>query len=301
MDTHCEPAPCERGLEMCSTSCVDTQTNANHCGACGEVCGDGETCSSGGCVCAAGKTFDGVKCGDDPFSAVVQVPAGNFMMGSMVGDADEAPVHEVYIPEFYIDTYEVTVARYKRCVDAGGCDVPKYANNELASYNYGAMGREMHPINGVTWGQAKTLCEWEGKRLPTEAEWEKAARGTSALEYPWGSDSATCSFAVLYFNGYGCGVGSTWEVGSKPNGESPYGAHDMAGNLWEWTADWYAEDYYSSSPRQNPTGPSQGVKRVIRGGGWSSSHENLRAADRGARAPNEAYNTFGFRCAITID
>ena len=232
---------------------------------------------------------------------MVAVPAGAFQMGSSPGSSNEEPVHEVYVSGFFIDKYEVTVEEYTRCVDAGGCNTPKMTHDDdRRSYNYGASGRDKHPINGVDWHQAKAYCAWSGKRLPTEAEWEKAARGTDGRKYPWGNEGPSCALAVTDDGGAGCGEGRTWEVGSKSGGVSPFGAYDMAGNVWEWTADWYDKSYYSISPMRDPKGPEQSWARVFRGGGWYYTSAFLRAAIRGAGRPGSARNDLGFRCVRSL-
>jgi formylglycine-generating enzyme required for sulfatase activity len=148
---------------------------------------------------------------------MVRVPAGEFTMGSKGGHSDEKPEHRVYLEEFYIDKYEVTVAQYRACVEAGACTAPSTGQY----YNWGRSERENHPINGVDWDQAQAYCGWAGKRLPSEAEWEKAARGTDGRTYPWGNATPTCGYAVMSQGGDGCGQDSTWPVGSKPSGASP--------------------------------------------------------------------------------
>ena len=236
-----------------------------------------------------------------PFSDVVHVPAGTFKMGSSSGDEDEKPVHEVYVSGFFIDKYEVTVDEYKRCVEAGGCSTPKKTTADSREYNYDEPRRGKHPVNGVTWYQARAYCSWAGKRLPTEAEWEKAARGTDGRKYPWGNDKPSCDLAVMDTSSNdsadGCGQKRTWEVGSKPEGASPYGAHDMAGNVWEWTADWYGKSYYGSSQTRDPKGPTQGLAYAKRGGGWRTSSISLRTAVRNDGAPRGTDSQVGFRCA----
>jgi len=228
----------------------------------------------------------------------VLIPAGKFMMGCAPNDSscdsDEKPYHEVYLDAYYIQKHEVTVAEYRECVSAGACTKP----NTGSYCNWGKSGRDDHPINCVDWHQAKAYCGWIGGRLPTEAEWEKAARGTDGWKYPWGDATATCEYAVMYRGGTGCGKDRTWPVCSKPRGNSPYGLCDTAGNVWEWVSDWYGENYYSSSPRSNPKGSSSGEYRVLRGGGWLGFPRYLRASNRYWDSPSGRGDFVGFRCAL---
>ena len=216
---------------------------------------------------------------------MVRVPAGEFTMGSDNGDSDEKPVHRVYLDEFYIDKFEVTNEEYAKCVDAGSCsENPKY--DEFTD--------QRQPVVGVDWNQADTYCKWAGKRLPTEAEWEKAARGTDGRTYPWGEE-IDCTMA----NYDNCGHNKTKPVGSYPSGASPYGAMDMAGNVWEWCADWYDNNYYCNSPSRNPTGPTSGKYRVLRGGSWLDleGYRYLRTSARDRVGPSNRLSFIGFRCA----
>jgi formylglycine-generating enzyme required for sulfatase activity len=212
---------------------------------------------------------------------------------------DEKPYHEVNLDAFEIDKYEVTAGEYKACVDAGSCTATNASTGSAC--NYGVSGKESHPIDCVHWDKAKAYCEWAGKRLPTEAEWEKAARGTDGRKYPWGNDSPDCEHAVMEDSsagGNGCGTGGTMPVGSKPKGVSPYGAEDMVGNVWEWVGDWYDWSYYASSPKDNPKGPGSGEDRVWRGGSWLYSRPgDLRASRRAWYGPGDWWFCGGFRCA----
>jgi formylglycine-generating enzyme required for sulfatase activity len=215
---------------------------------------------------------------------MVYVPAGEFTMGSGEGGSRQ-PVHPVYLDAFYIDKTEVTNAQYRQCVEAGGCNAPgKTTYYDNADY-------DQHPVVYVDWYQAGAYCEWAGKRLPTEAEWEKAARGTDERTYPWG-EGIDCDHAQ--YNG--CGEG-TVPVGSKPKGASPYGVLDMAGNVWEWVADWYDSGYYSQSPDRNPPGPDSGTMRVLRGGSWSGTQGFAVCTFRYRFSPWFRLGIGGFRCA----
>jgi formylglycine-generating enzyme required for sulfatase activity len=219
------------------------------------------------------------------------VPAGDFTMGSNSGFDDEKPVHNVYLDAFWIDKFEVTNALYKKCVDAGKCQAPSSKSSNTRSSYYGNAQYDNYPVIFVSWDDANTYCAWAGKRLPTEAEWEKAARGTDARVYPWGN-----SFDKKLLNSSEGDEGDTTAVGNYPAGASPYGALDMAGNVWEWVADWYAKNFYASSPRNNPHGPSFGQSRVMRGGSVFPSAIYARAATR-ASHPDAGTGNVGFRCA----
>jgi iron(II)-dependent oxidoreductase len=234
---------------------------------------------------------------------MVYVPAGEFTMGSSDKHIEmylhmfiyrhpsrfenERPQHTVYLDAFYIDKYEVTNAQYGEFMAATGHPPPPYWNNEL--YN-----QPEQPVMSVTWEDAKAYADWVGRRLPTEAEWEKAARGTDRRFWPWGS---TWDAAKLNANDVGTVEGYiyTSPVGSFPQGVSPYGVHNMAGNVWEWCADWYDEDYYSYSPKVNPKGPAFGDNHVLRGGDWSMNNDFTRCASRVGLSPGSMPT--GFRCA----
>jgi formylglycine-generating enzyme required for sulfatase activity len=234
---------------------------------------------------------------------MVLVPAGEFLMGSTGADvdavmaycseckrdffADEQPQRTVFLDAFWIDRTEVTNAQYELCVRAGVCRVADMGD-------YDPQGRPNHPVVQVTWYDAQTYCRWAGGRLPTEAEWEKAARGVDGRLYPWGSAAPDCSKAQYEQ----CG-GGTVAVGSRSAGQSPYGLQDAAGNAWEWVSDWYDAGYYTRSPGRNPLGPDSGEYRVLRGGSYSDGMRNMRPADRGNRTPAERLGRIGFRCAAS--
>ena len=219
----------------------------------------------------------------------VYVPAGAFAMGASqddkTADADEIPQHKVYLDSFWLDRTEITNAMYTRCVTAKGCTPPVHSDR------YGKPEYANHPVPGVAWTQAQSYCMWAGRRLPTEAEWEKAARGTDGRMYPWGNFPPDKN--LLNFNQQ---VNDTTAVGSYLEGASPYGALDMAGNVWEWVADWYDPEYYTHSPASNPTGGIEGNLRVLRGGNRDSNVKNVRVTERFWAFPGRN-DTDGFRCA----
>jgi formylglycine-generating enzyme required for sulfatase activity len=221
------------------------------------------------------------------------IPAGEFIMGNANFDDDEKPVHTVYLDAYYIDAYEVTNAAYQTCVDAGACKPPLQTGSLTRAKYFGDPDYANYPVLYMDWDRANAFCTWRGARLPTEAEWEKAARGTDGREHPWGG-GVGCSYA-----NYGdCQPDST-EVGSYPAGVSPYGIFDMAGNVWEWVADWYWPNYYSKAPLKNPSGPPSGDSHVIRGGSFLATPDLLRVSHRAAYLPEDFYVYVGFRCALT--
>ncbi len=231
---------------------------------------------------------------------MVFVPAGDFSMGSASGSEVETPVHSVSLSAYWIDRWEVTVDAYAECVAASACAAPNETYGTNSACNWDAPTRGAHPVNCVDWAKAQSHCSWSGKRLPTEAEWEKAARGRDMRTYPWGADSPSCAYALMNDpgnGGSGCGIGGTNVVGSRPAGTSPHGALDMAGNVWEWVGDWFGAGYYAESPATNPSGPATGTERVVRGGSWLNTAFSLRATHRGALGPSFWGYSYGFRCA----
>ncbi len=242
-----------------------------------EECDDGEHAEYGECV------------SDDE---EVTISAGSFEMGAPTGD--DFPLHDVTVDEFRIDRYEVTNQRFAACVDAGCCDPPTYDGSYSGREPY--YGNSMFrrcPVIFVTWEQARQYCEGIGKRLPTEAEWEHAARGDAGRPFPWGNESPTSSRA----NFDRAISGDTMEVGRREDGGTPEGVQDMAGNVWEWVADWYSTTYYDESPSDNPQGPDSGVSRVARGGSFGSSSTELYTFYRMGFHPSESFSNVGFRCA----
>jgi formylglycine-generating enzyme required for sulfatase activity len=222
---------------------------------------------------------------------MVYVPAGSFMMGSdPAADPDafsnEQPQHEVELDGFWIDQTEVTNEQYNRCVAEGDCDRSEFEDN--AEFN-----SDDQPVVGVSWFDAESYCEWAGGQLPTEAQWEYAARGEEGHLYPWG-DEFDCSIVNIR----SCGdFRFTSPVGTYPDGASWVKAFDLAGNVWEWTADWYDEDYYGDSPSSNPDGLPSGNLKVLRGGSWFINAADARSANRNADFPDVRSLSKGFRCA----
>ena len=217
----------------------------------------------------------------------VMVPAGNFVMGDDV----ESPLRKVYLDNFYIDKYEVTLSRYAKFLDATGGARPPEGWQQLHLESAGAL-----PVVGVDWHDAEAYCRWAGKRLPTESEWEKAARGGDGRKYPWGSEDPTPAHANFGKSAEGPYSGGLAPVESRPAGKSPYGAHDMAGNASEWVSDWFAAGFVRGDVR-NPKGPENGTAKVIRGGGWYDPPERLNSNWRMHASPTTRADDLGFRCA----
>lgn len=223
---------------------------------------------------------------------MVRIPVGEFVMGSADGDINERPPRNVFLDAYDIDQYEVTNARYQACLDAKVCvKLAQHSNTPNTSdinRSYTAKYTN-HPATGISWDMAKTYCEtWRGERLPTEAEWEKAARGPDGNTYPWG-EGIDDTYANFNSN-------DTTPIGSYEKGKSFYGLYDMAGNVWEWVNDWYDENYYQLSPSSNPLGPSDGDTHVLRGGSFYIGEFGTRSAFRNAGA-NNGLTHVGFRCA----
>ena len=231
---------------------------------------------------------------------MITISAGEFLMGSPegMGRQDERPQRAVYLEAFGIDQVEVTNERYMAFVKATGHRTPPnpYGTGPLIS----VTGIEHLPVVQTTWYDAKAYCTWAKKRLPTEAEWEKAARGTDGRMYPWGNEPPTATRANF---------DREWEdektlhpVGSLPGGDSPYGVKDMAGNAREWVSDWYDADYYQDAPPRNPLGPDKkGVVRSIRGGSWHSPASDITTTARGRGGFALQTHGTGFRCARSLD
>jgi formylglycine-generating enzyme required for sulfatase activity len=220
---------------------------------------------------------------------MIKIPAGAFTMGANKGDDDEKPEHQVNLPEFQIDKYEVTNALFEAFATATGYKTEAEKRSESRSWRtYFAPDKANHPVVKVTWSDAQAYCEWTGKRLPTEAEWEKAARGADGRLYPWGNE-----YDPGKFNGKASGIRGTTSVGSYPAGVSAFRVFDMAGNVWEWTADWY-----KAYPGNAVKSQFYGEKfRVTRGGGWFDEQAQARASNRSSADPMARNDDLGFRCA----
>jgi formylglycine-generating enzyme required for sulfatase activity len=237
------------------------------------------------------------------------VPAGEFTRGSEQGFPDEVPVHKVYVDAFYIDLTEVTNEQYRECVKAGDCQPPRRYDccseksvGVWPSY-YDNRKFDDYPVVFITWHDALAYCTWRGVRLLTEAEWEKASRGTDARTYPWGNAEPTPSllnFAWLPKEFEEKPSYTTMPVGSYPNGASPYGVLDLAGNVYEWVYDVYAPDYYQVSPYDNPKGPEEGAYRVTRGGSFYNQAYRNRSSNRNnAFIPASSFHfDGGARCGM---
>jgi len=220
---------------------------------------------------------------------MVLVPAGEFTMGSEQGDDDEQPVHRVGLDSFYLDTFEVTNGRFAKFVAAIQSEPPwGFADQETP------VVQAERPVRWVNWLEATGYCLWAGKRLPSEAEWEKAARGTDGRTYPWGNEPPTAAHAVF---GLKEGDETVSPIGNRDAGSSPYGVHDLAGNLYEWVTDWYDDAFYTQPAASNPRGPVEGTTKVQRGGSYINSPYRLRSAFRTKGDPTEHDPHVGFRCA----
>jgi len=237
-------------------------------------------------------------------SEICRVPEGDFYMGFQAGHPDECPTRLLSLPEFRIDETEVTWAAFEACVSAGACTaVPDYCRSWASDLSDGDPSNL--PVTCVTWQQARTFCQYKGGRLPSEAEWEKAARGTQGAWWPWGGAVPTCQFSNFRFVSWYCEEGVV-PVGSYRNA-SPYGPLDMTGNAWEWVEDYYDAEWYREAPgTDGPTvncrsvvgaEPSDCVDRVMRGGAFNVTEFNTRNSARTAASPERVDNNIGFRCA----
>lgn len=232
--------------------------------------------------------------GDDE-REMVQIPEGPFVMGSKDGDPDEAPEHQAYLSTYYIDKKEVTQGEYDRFIRAtkrGKPFIPVFEDDQSK-----ILKPEL-PAIGMSWADADAYCRWAGKRLPTEAEWEKAGRGEGRRRYPWGDQFGAGNANV---DGEEDGFKYLAPPGSFEAGRSPYGAYDMTGNVAEWVADTYKEDYYQKAPYRNPVGPEEGQHKVIRGGSWRETEHNARLSKRFQAKMWRTDSTIGIRCAKSAD
>ncbi len=238
---------------------------------------------------------------------MVYIPAGDFQMGCdpehngmYTCNEDVLPLHKVTLDAYWVDKTEVSNAQYALCVEAGACDRPDSTSSYSRSPYFSDSGYANYPVINVDWEDASNYCSWAGRELPSEAQWEKAARGESLRAYPWGDEEFSCVRANGYVWNSMC-VGDTTEVGIYPQGTSPYGVLDMAGNVWEWVQDWYSETYYSSLEVYiNPVGPSVGKHRVLRGGSFFSVGPVLfPSAFRIMDNPLKISQDYGFRCAVS--
>ncbi len=222
---------------------------------------------------------------------MVLIPAGTFQMGSERGQADERPVHPVTLKAFFMDKFEVTNARYKQCADAGQCSPPATKQSFTRTTYFGDPEFDNYPVIQVAWDQAAAFCAWESKRLPTEAEWEYAASGGDGRRYPWGD--------AFDPNRLPAQEGDTTEAGKYPDGASPFGVFDLAGNVLEWVNDRYGAAYYAVSPAEDPAGPDAGPQRVMRGGSFGNTDGRFYTTTRRYHQPPGVHDAdFGFRCAL---
>jgi formylglycine-generating enzyme required for sulfatase activity len=236
---------------------------------------------------------------------MILIPAGSFSMGSNDGLPNERPEHTVTLDSYYIDQSEATLSLYRKFLESTKQESPSTWDDEAAT----TVGDR--PATGMKWQAASAYCQWAGKRLPTEAEWEKAARGTDGRRYPWGNMQPFVDIAnynrgmwvneAITLVAVTSGLeGMSVRHGLKEGGKSPFGLFHMAGNAAEWVADWYGRDYYQKTPTQNPVGPATGEKRVIRGGSWADLPAALRVTARFSAEADYEDRTIGFRCAMNV-
>ncbi len=257
------------------------------------------------------------KAGDERViggAPMVFVPEGEFLMGASDIQAQAAlvqllevcsvcqadalddlkPQHTIFLDVFWIDKFEVTNAQYKKCVDAGKCQAPSVLTSNTRQSYFGNSDYDNFPVLYVSWQEAKTFCEWASKRLPTEAEWEKAARGTDGRNYPWGESWSDVQINIEER------IRDTASVGNYPDDTSPYGVMDMGSDVREWVADWYVADYYANSPQKNPQGPDSGQFRMVRGGSWGAYRFSALTFFRGYWEPETREHYIGIRCAKSV-
>lgn len=238
-------------------------------------------------------------------SGMVLMKGGKFEIGCQ-GRTDEdcqlseQPRHALELGTFWIDKTEVTVRDYRKCVAAKICSEP-VTPAAMGDCNWAHEGRSEHPVNCVDWEQARTFCEWREARLPTEAEWERAASGASELKYPWKGNAAHCIFAVMQHGGHGCAKERTWPVCSKPKGMTADGLCDVAGNVSEWVQDWYDDNFYVNTGTRNPLNATPSASKSRRGGSWIDGGELLRVSSRQRSAASARLTFVGFRCAANAE
>jgi len=260
----------------------------------GRCCWPGQVFSTSQTRCLGAPTScpDGFTAGDDGCQQPIEwvsIPGGSFAMGADDSDASpwEKPIRRVTLSPFRMARTETTVGQYAACVAAGRCSAPSCTSTG-----------DDHPVACVDWQQSKAFCQWSGGRLPTEAEWEYAARGDDGRKFPWGNQTLSARRANCAESLCADGFEGTSPVGSFPDGRSPFGLDDMVGNVWEWVSDWFDLDAYESSATSDPTGPSSGSRRVSRGGSfYAGDVRYLRAALRYGDEPSYADAFLGFRCA----
>ncbi|HOV31199.1 MAG TPA: SUMF1/EgtB/PvdO family nonheme iron enzyme [Anaerolineaceae bacterium] len=238
----------------------------------------------------------------------VLIPAGEFFFGCDPQHnggfeclPDELPLQRLYLEMFAIDKFEVTNVQYARCVAAGACEEPVYTYSATRESYYDNPAYANYPVSGISWNEAYAYCTWVGGRLPTEAEWEKAARGETMRAYPWGDEEPNCNLANSRDDRMGACVGDTAPVGSYPLGASPYGVMDMAGNVWEWMMDYYAVGLDGTRENIDPTTVSLDYPRTVKGGAWDYSWSWMRIAYNSDHGPDEHKISFGFRCMRPMD
>jgi formylglycine-generating enzyme required for sulfatase activity len=241
---------------------------------------------------------------------MVLIPEGVFTMGYNIknknewGDTDEGPVHKVFLKPYYIDRYEVSAFQFSKFLNHHQKKAYLYFQTGLGvtiekvgGLFFPRPGLSNYPANRVSWYGADAYCRWVNKRLPTEAEWEKASRGTDGRIFPWGDEFPTNNRVTFRRKFNRLGFKALEKIDSMPDGRSPYGIHHMAGNVWEWVNDWYGDIYYEESPYANPKGPDSGTSKVLRGGNWYYKAYYMRTTYRFNDKPDIFKNWQGFRCA----
>jgi len=218
----------------------------------------------------------------------IYIPAGEFMMGNGNDQSADNPQHHIYLYPYWMDKLEVTNAMYAKCLEAGACTHPALYDSYFRNWVY-----RDYPVVYVNWYQADQYCRWAGRTLPTEAQWEKAARGTDGRRYPWGNQPPNPRLVNFNMSL----IGEPVPVFRYPLGASPYGVLNMAGNVREWIADWYDENYYQSSPYANPAGPTTGTQRSLRSGSYAEDQQQISVYTRFKHLPDSAGLSRGFRCA----